>query len=284
MLCFAIIKRIQSCEKIPYSREKEHPMKKTLLPQIPNEMPQEIRGFVSSAAIYDSSSSPEADVYFLDKGNGYYLKCAGKGTLEKEAKMTAYFHGKGLGAEVLHYVSADRDWLLTAAVVGEDCVSEAYLMDPKRLCDTIAQELRKLHETDCSGCPVPDRTTQYLADVERTYQSKSYVNHESRFGFSSAEEAYAVLCAGKDALQSRVLLHGDYCLPNIILRDWQLSGFIDVGFGGVGDRHIDLFWGVWSLWFNLKTNAYCDRFLDAYGRDQADASILKVIAAAEYFG
>jgi len=119
-------------------------MKKTLLNKIPNEMPQDIRHFVSSANIYDSSCSPEANVYFIDKGNGYYLKCSGKGMLEKEFKMTEYFYSKGFGAEVLNYISKDRDWLLTASVIGEDCVHESYLMDSKRLCDTIAYELRKL--------------------------------------------------------------------------------------------------------------------------------------------
>ena len=93
-----------------------------------------------------------------------------------------------------------------------------------------------------------------------------------------------VLTAGKDALRSKVLLHGDYCLPNIILNNWKLSGFIDVGNGGVGDRHIDIFWGIWTLAFNLNTSKYRRRFLDAYGRDKADESILKIVAAAEVFG
>ena len=92
------------------------------------------------------------------------------------------------------------------------------------------------------------------------------------------------MIAEKDALQSKVLLHGDYCLPNIIFDNWKFSGFIDVGNGGVGDRHIDLFWGVWTLWFNLKTNKYQERFLDAYGRDKADETALKIVAAAEVFG
>lgn len=92
------------------------------------------------------------------------------------------------------------------------------------------------------------------------------------------------MTAEKDALQSRVLLHGDYCLPNIILNNWKLSGVIDVGGGGVGDRHLDIFWGIWTLWFNLKINKYHERFLDAYGRDKADESILKIVAAAEVFG
>lgn len=261
-------------------------MKKTQLKQIPNETPQDIRRFVSAAHIYDSSCSPEATVYFIDKGNGYYLKCSGKGMLEREFRMTEYFHSKGIGAEVLNYVSEDRDWLLTAAVAGEDCVHGEYLTNPKRLCDTIAYELRKLHETDYSGCPVQNRTEEYLAGAEKNYRTGNYdqSHFPDAFGCQSAQEAYGVLASGKAALQSRVLLHGDYCLPNIILNNWKLSGFIDVGFGGVGDRHIDLFWGIWTLWFNFKTNQYQERFLDAYGRDKADKSLLKIVAAAEAFG
>lgn len=261
-------------------------MHKTFVKTMPDEMPQQLRHFILGADMYDSSCSPEATVYFIDKDDGYYLKHAGKGTLEKEARMTAYFCAKGLGAAVLQYIPDDSDWLLTTAVSGEDGAHEAYLMEPKRLCDTIAHELRKLHEMDYTGCPVMDRTAQYLAGAERNYHTGNYDKYKfpDSFGYRSAQEAYAVLCEGKDALQSRVLLHGDYCLPNIILNDWKLAGFIDVGCGGVGERHIDLFWGVWTLWFNLKTNRYFGRFLDAYGRDKADASILKIIAAAEVFG
>lgn len=261
-------------------------MKKTLLDRIPNEIPHDIRRFVSEANIYDSSCSPAARTYFIDKGNGYYLKCSCKGTLEKESKLTEYFHSKGLGAEVLNYISDDSDWLLTAAVIGEDCTHEVYLAEPKKLCDVVAYELRKLHETDYTGCPIMDRTTEYLATAERNYHSGMYDKSIFPDGFDcpSAKEAFDILTAGKDALQSRVLLHGDYCLPNIILNNRKLSGFIDVGNGGVGDRHIDIFWGIWSLWFNLKTDKYCGRFLDVYGRDKADQSVLKIIAAAEVFG
>lgn len=261
-------------------------MKKTLLNQIPDDLPHAIRQFISAADIYDSSCSPEAKVYFIDKGNGFFLKHSGKGMLEREAQMTGYFHSKGLGAEVLDYTSDESDWLLTSAVIGEDCLHERYLADPERLCDTLACELRRLHETDCTGCPVPDRTAEYLALAEENYRTGHYdTSHfPDSFGYRSAQEAHDVLAAGKDALQSRVLLHGDFCLPNIILNNWKLSGFIDLGNGGVGERHIDLFWGVWTLWFNLKTDRYCGRFLDAYGRDQADESVLKIIAAAEVFG
>ena len=85
-------------------------------------------------------------------------------------------------------------------------------------------------------------------------------------------------------LKSDTLLHGDYCLPNIMLENWRFTGFIDLGRGGIGDRHIDLFWGAWTLEFNLHTDKYGSRFLDAYGRDRVEEEMLRVVAAAEVFG
>lgn len=260
-------------------------MKKIKIDNIPNA-PQEFSKFLSSVEVFDSSCSPEARVYYINNNGGLYLKTDTKGTLQREARMTDYFHKKGLGAEVLGYVSDDKDWLLTSAVKGEDCVHEMYLNEPKRLCDTLAVALRELHETKHSDCPVKDRVTEYLALAEENYKTGNYdkSHFPDCFGYRSAEEAYKVLQEGKGTLKNEVLIHGDYCLPNIMLDNWRLSGFIDVGSGGVGDRHIDLFWGTWTLWFNLHTNEYYDRFLDAYGRDKIDENILKTVAAAEVFG
>ena len=91
-------------------------MKRTLLDRIPDGIPDELLEFLAGTRIYDSSCSPEARVYFIDKDEGYYLKVAAAGTLAREAQMTAYFHSKGLGAEVLRYLSEDKDYFLTAKV------------------------------------------------------------------------------------------------------------------------------------------------------------------------
>jgi kanamycin kinase len=73
-----------------------------------------------------------------------------------------------------------------------------------------------------------------------------------------------------------VVIHGDYCLPNIILKDYKLQGFVDLGYGGVGDRHWDLFWGIWTLKYNLKTDKYKNIFLDAYGRNEIDSERMEL--------
>lgn len=248
--------------------------------------PDKFHPFLADTELYDSSCSPAARVYFLDRDAGFFLKTAPKGTLEKEAALTAYFHGKGLGAEVLGYESLDADWMLTRRVPGEDCLDAMYLGDPVRLCDTTGQLLRMLHETDFSDCPVPNRTADYLATAQKNYENRNYDADlfPDNWGYASAEEAWQIIQQTGHLLRSDTLLHGDYCLPNIMLNNWNFSGFIDLDTGGVGDRHVDLFWGIWSLEFNLKTDRYRDRFLDAYGRDKVCEELLRTVAACEVFG
>lgn len=260
-------------------------MKRTLIHPDLSAFPECFHPLLADAPVYDSSCSKEAQVYLIDKDGGLYLKSAPSGALETEANMNAYFHSKDLGPEVLSYHRDTRDWLLTRAVAGEDCLFPLYTEDPKRLSETLAILLRRLHSIDASDCPV-DRTASYIAGARRMYENKYYDTslYPDNWGYHCAEDAWKVIEDNAHLLKKDVLLHGDYCLPNIILNNWDFSGFIDLGNGGMGDRHIDLFWGVWTLWFNLKTGAYRERFLDAYGREDVEEDMFRIIAAFECFG
>lgn len=249
-----------------------------------DRFPAQLHPLLQNAAVYDSSCSPEARVWFIDKEDGFFLKSAPTGTLQKEAAMTDFFHSKGLGPRVLSFCTDRRDWLLTSRIPGEDCVDAAYLAQPERLCDTTAILLRRLHETPATGCPVC-RTADYIQSARQGYLTRHY--DETLFpdnrGYATAEQAWEAVERTAPYLQQDVLLHGDYCLPNILLDRWRFSGFIDLGSGGLGDRHMDLFWGCWSLRFNLKTDRYRERFLDAYGRDVLQPELLEAMGAFEVF-
>lgn len=249
-------------------------------------IPAVFHRLLQGAAVYDSSCSTEARVLYIQREGGVYLKSAPAGSLATEAALTRYFHSKGLATEVLEYHCGERDWLLTRRVPGEDCTHGDYLAQPERLCDILGQKLRMLHELDFADCPVKDRMESYRSLAERNYRTGDF-DHESfpdSFGYGSAEEAWDVITRDGHLLKSDTLIHGDYCLPNVMLENWRFSGFIDLGNGGVGERHIDLFWGLWSLGFNLKTDRYGDRFLDAYGRDGIEEELLRIVAAYEVFG
>ena len=61
-----------------------------------------------------------------------------------------------------------------------------------------------------------------------------------------------------------VLIHGDYCLPNVLVHEGELSALVDVGQAGLGNPEDDLAAGVWTLQYNFGKG--CARpFLDAYG-------------------
>ena len=251
-----------------------------------NTVPSVFHHMVRGARVYDCSCSPDAKVYFLHKGGGYYLKIAPQGTLKKEADMTTYFYEHQLGPEVFFYLCHDKDWLLTRAAQGETCLEQRYLDDPKRLCDVTATLLRRLHELSYEECPIQNRTADYLATLDRNIHTVSdfHTTLPPAWGITSLEEAWKIALAGQHLLKADTLIHGDYCLPNILLDRWHFDAFIDVGNGGVGDKHIDLFWGIWSLGFNTKTWGYTDRFLDVYGREDVDEEMLRIVAACECFG
>lgn len=251
------------------------------------DYPEPLHRYLKDAKLYDSSCSLNAKVIFIDKDNGYFLKIGIVGDLDREYEMTRYFQGKGLAANVIEYIfDIGHDYLLTEQIHGDDCLAAQYLERPERLCDTLAERLAYLHSLDHTGCPVPNHTQRYLFGAEQNYVAKHY--DASRFpdswGYRTPEEAYEVVKAKGHLLHTDTLLHGDYCLPNIILDGWRFSGFIDLDSGGVGDRHVDLFWGAWTLSFNLKTDKYRRRFFDAYGRDRVDEEALQVVAACEVFG
>lgn len=248
-------------------------------------IPSIFHKFIEGCNVYDSSCSQAAQVWFLDKAQGFYLKKAEKGALKNEAAMYGFFHKKGLSPEVLAYESLENDWMLTLSARGEDCLNPMYLEDPQRLCDKTAELLRMLHETASADCPVPNRTAQYIAAAQRNYTLEKYDADlfPDNWGYATAEEAWEELQKNSRHLCTDTLLHGDYCLPNIMLDNWHFSAFIDLDAAGVGDRHVDLFWGIWSLQFNLKTDCYRERFLDAYGRDRINPDCFRTVAAIEVF-
>jgi len=75
-------------------------------------------------------------------------------------------------------------------------------------------------------------------------------------------------CPFEAYIPGESLVHGDACLPNIMVGGNGLSGYIDLGDMGVGDVEVDLSAAVWSLQYNLGPG-FGRAFLTAYGRPDA---------------
>ena len=199
-----------------------------------------------------------ADVFRI---GDMYLKTAPEGELVRSAQAQEYFHKKGLSAPLLAFEQDNgRDWLLVKSVPGAYACSRSFMSQPDRLARILGETVRMLHETDASDCPLTDANARALAAYEK--------------------EAGAAFDGDLSVLKKDVLIHGDMCLPNIFfIEDYRFTGFIDLGDSGLGDRHFDLYWAMWSLAYNLKTDAYNETFLTAYGRDAFDPVRYEVCAA-----
>lgn len=244
--------------------------------------PSQIHYLFNNTTVYDSSSSSEATVYYLD--TGYYVKTATVHTLANEARLGRLFYERGLGVEVIDYISTDKDYLVTRSAVGEDLTH--YLLEPEKLCEILAEALRTLHAQSIDDVPVSVKCQYYMERANGNNEDgyfNDYVAME-RFKLKNKEEAWELMQSGKKLLKADTMIHGDACLPNVLQYKDRFSTFIDFDMAGLGDKHIDLFWAIWSLQFNLKTDAYTDLFLDLYGRENFDEDMLRVIAAFELFG
>ena len=63
--------------------------------------------------------------------------------------------------------------------------------------------------------------------------------------------------------RGNVLIHGDYCLPNVLVQEGKLSALIDVGRSGLGNPEDDLAAGVWTLQYTFG-KGFARDFLEAY--------------------
>ena len=247
------------------------------------DFPEQLRTYIEGASLSDSSSHSGARVLYLD--SGYYLKIDQKGRLEREASIARWFETKGLGTPVIDYLSKDKDYLLTKEAIGHDAL--AFLDQPEKICRTMAEALKKLHSLNPQNFPSENHL--------QTYKDRAFKNYEKgefyakallrQFQISSREEAFQLIQEQGHLLSTDAFIHGDACLPNFILKDADhFSCFIDLGLADFSDRHIDLFWAIWSLNYNLKDPKYAELFLDYYGRELVDSNKLRLVAAFEAFG
>ncbi len=254
-------------------------MKKTPIKKDSICLPESISEIVGATKLYDSSCSERARVIMCDGEQRFFLKIAKEGELRREVLMTRFLSGYGLSPRVECYLSEEgSDFLITNALDGEDCTDKKLLKKPKALCETLAEALHMLHSLPVTFCPI---RANY--DSERIKHPLVLNERYSGCMPFSEDELVAALGVADLIMRGDEVIHGDACLPNYIVGDGKFKGFVDVGEGGRGDRHLDLFFAVWSLSYNLKTNAYRDFFLDAYGREHIDKDRLAAATAINSF-
>jgi kanamycin kinase len=162
--------------------------------------------------------------------------------MQSEALMTDYLSNYGVCPKVLMYTSDNvKDYLITDQIIGTDAASDEYLLQPGRLADVFGESLAVLYQIKAVDCPRINGLKEMITRAEENYRAGRADKGLLRYlGYINVDVAYKDMISLYGCfLEDRVIIHGDYCLPNLILHGFKNKGYIDVSYGGVGDRHYE---------------------------------------------
>lgn len=202
-----------------------------------------------------------AQVFRLESPNRetLYLKMVlapATASLRGEAERLTWLHGKVPAPKVLEFhEDAEGAHLLTTAVPGSALIAFNDASDAvkRHLAARLGEALARLHTVDVTGCPFV-----HVAEHESN-PTPSFEREEAR-----RAEIMDELRSRLPAPATPVLLHGDPCLPNVIVMNDELSGFVDLGSAELGDPRNDLVLALWSLEYNYGAG-WGETLLEAYG-------------------
>ena len=176
------------------------------------------------------------------------LKITDKPCDDKDAvEMMRWLEGKIPAPQVIVFEEDDSySYLLMTRVRGKIACDKYYLERPKELVPLLSKSVKMLQSIDITDCPV-------IKDLDRELKKAAYRVENGlvdisdaepdTFGengrFKDPEELLSWLQENRPSYEP-VLSHGDLCLPNILIENGDISGFIDMGNCGIADKWEDI--------------------------------------------
>lgn len=137
------------------------------------------------------------------------------------------------------------NYLLMSRIEGNMSCAPELLEDPVNLMKLLASGLKMLWGIDVTECPYNNSIDSKLKLAETRVQDNLCDMEEAEpttygaGGFENPEELLQWLKENRPE-EELVFSHGDYCLPNIIVKNNRVNGFIDLGRSGIADKYQDI--------------------------------------------
>ena len=204
-----------------------------------------------------------------------------------EHQMMRWLQGRLPVPQIIEEAFADGTRFLLMSRIPEMHLCKPEILDDQALlAELVAEGLRQLWAVDISGCPADRTLDQKFKEIEAGIRNGTITMEDARQeetygpnGFRSPSELFDWLVKHRPE-EEKVLIHGDYCLPNIFCDGRKLNGFIDLGQAGIADKWFDIEMVSWSMWANStgqfggKCRAFDRNLLfDALGMQPDDEKI-----------
>lgn len=193
-------------------------------------------------------------------------------SMDREVQLLNWLEGKLPVPKVLLYIKdTEYEYLLMSEIKGICSFDTSLGSDIPGVVRLLAKGLRMIHSVDISDCPVDQTLNIKIKEAE--YRAKRGFVDEDDFDYirqgRKVAELYRELLDKRPSAEDLVFTHGDYCLPNILIDNWDISGFIDWGRGGISDRYQDLALAYRSLIYNFGER-WVPLLFEEYGLESID--------------
>ena len=188
---------------------------------------------------------------------------------DNEYRILKWLQGK---APVPKVIAVEKhkgyNYLLMSKVPGYMAFEEEVMSNPVNMIYLLAKGLKVLWEVDIKDCPYSNnlenkfrlakyRLANSLCDIEDvdpdTFSTDRFHNFKGLLEW---------LIANKPK-EDLVFSHGDYCLPNVLFKGNEISGFVDLGRSGIADKWQDVALCIRSMKYNLG-EVYDDKYTDYF--------------------
>jgi aminoglycoside phosphotransferase len=227
---------------------------------------------LSGSTVYQITNWNEKSAYLKIAPTIWHM------TLRPELNALEWLQNRFPVPQLLYYEEYNGlDFLITSELTGLDASKDLLLSNPNELVGIYARGIKELHKLDIQNCPLNQTLSVRLQDAGRRVMEgiADEFNVEEENKHRTPLDILNELLISQPVHEDLVFTHGDYCLPNLIIDNSQVSGMIDLGKAGIADRYQDISLAIRSLRHNYKTDMYKDLFLECYGMNELDEHKLK---------
>ena len=203
-------------------------------------LPEEIRNHIDGReyTIDDIGKSGSKILIFDD----FVLKITDKSSDDRNAvEMMCWLEGKLPVPKVISFVEDDHQrYLLMTRIKGKMSCDKYYMEHPNELIPILAKSIKMLWKIDIKDLDNELPRAEFRVDnglVDISDAEPDTFGENGRF--ENPRELLTWLQDNRPPYEP-VLSHGDLCLPNILIDNGDISGFIDMGNCGIADKWEDI--------------------------------------------
>ncbi|WP_060204919.1 APH(3') family aminoglycoside O-phosphotransferase [Sporosarcina koreensis] len=208
---------------------------------------------------------------FLLKGDqtNQYLKVQSAHAVERlyvEKEKLEWLEGKLTVPRVLYYGKDEaNEYLLMSEIIGVNASDQSHRDDLPAMLESLGYGLETIHRVRIDNCPFDQSLDMKIKEAKNRVDQELVDEDdfdEVRKG-RKARDLFDELLSNRPVTEELVFTHGDFCLPNVIMENKKVSGFIDWGRAGIADRYQDLALAIRSISSNFGKE-YVPYFLSGY--------------------